>query len=118
MLKLIKINILILFLSSLNIGSSQNTVGLLSYDINKAYDGYNLLYPHNQGNVYLLNNCGEIVHTWTDTIYKPGNTAYLLGNGDLIRTGSRGAASNSFIHAGGGGEMWDQGHQEAASTES
>ena len=39
---------------------AQNTVGLLSYNPAKAYDGYNIVYPHNQPNVYLLNNCGEI----------------------------------------------------------
>jgi hypothetical protein len=85
--------------------TAQNTVGLLSYDPQESYDGYNLIFPHNQQNVYLLNNCGEIVHTWSDTVYKPGNTAFIQKNGDLVRAGGRGVQSNPQFHAGGGGEM-------------
>ncbi|MGB0871313.1 MAG: aryl-sulfate sulfotransferase [Flavobacteriales bacterium] len=109
-MKRISIFLIISFFSSQLI--AQNTVGLLSYNPEKTSEGYNLLYAHNQENVYLLDNCGEIVHTWVDSIYKPGNTAFILNNGDLIRTGGRGPASNMNIHAGGGGEMverrnWD-----------
>ncbi|MCB0598325.1 MAG: hypothetical protein KDD28_29900, partial [Phaeodactylibacter sp.] len=50
-----------------------HTVGLLSYNPSKAYDGYNLIYPHNQPNVYLLDNCGEVVHVWEDEPqWRPG----------------------------------------------
>ncbi|MFT4525770.1 MAG: hypothetical protein ACI85F_001926 [Bacteroidia bacterium] len=83
---------------------SQNTVGLLSYNPIEAYEGYNLMFPHNQSNVYLLNNCGEVVKTWQDSVYKPGNSAYLDGDGNLYKAIGRGPASNSLIHAGGGGE--------------
>ena len=55
---------------------AQNTVGLLSYDPDKAFDGYNLMFPHNQPNVYLLDNCGEIVHVWEDSAdFRPVNLA-------------------------------------------
>lgn len=92
---------------------AQNTVGLISYNINKAYDGYNLLYPHNQPNVYLINNCGEIVHTWEgepDT--RPGNTAYLLEDGRLVKTSRPANVTSDRIWAGGGGatveiRSWD-----------
>ena len=92
--------------------SAQNTVGVVNYDATKAYEGYNLLFSHNQTNVYLLDNCGRIVHQWQDTIYKPGNTAYILENGNLVRTGSRGVSANPVIGAGGAGEVvmikdWD-----------
>ena len=91
---------------------SQNTVGLLSYNPFEAYEGYNLMFPHNQSNVYLLNNCGEVVKTWVDTVYRPGNSAYLTSNGNLYKAIGRGPASNGWIHAGGGGEAleirdWD-----------
>ena len=67
--------------------SAQNTVGLLSYNPMKSFDGYNLIYPHNQPNVFLLNNCGEIVHVWEDsTNFRPGNTAYILDDGNLVKT--------------------------------
>ncbi len=84
--------------------SAQNTVGLISYNINKAYDGYNLLYPHNQSNVYLLNNCGEIVHSWEGApMTRPGNTAYLLDDGRLVRTHRPASIAGDRIWAGGGG---------------
>ena len=92
---------------------AQNTVGLLSYDFTKVYDGYNLMYPHNQPNTYLLNNCGEIVHTWSDsTNYRPGNTAYIMPDGNLIKTKRPSAVAGNPIWAGGGGGIveirdWD-----------
>lgn len=103
---------ILVLVASTTYAVAQNTVGLISYDPAKSYDGYNLFFPHNQTNVYLMNNCGQIVHTWVDSVYKPGNTVYLQENGDLIRCGGRGAGSNGHIHAGGGGELverrsWD-----------
>lgn len=91
---------------------AQNTVGLISYDPAKAFHGYNLFFPHNQGNVYLLDNCGRIANVWEDSLYKPGNGYHLAENGDLYKCIGRGAASNNYIHAGGGGEAleirdWD-----------
>ncbi|MCB0638717.1 MAG: hypothetical protein KDC54_18935, partial [Lewinella sp.] len=91
----------------------QHTVGLLSYNPMKAFDGYNLLYPHNQPNVYLLDNCGEIVHVWEDDpSWRPGNTAYLLSDGRLVKTKRPAAVAGNPIWAGGGGAIveirdWD-----------
>ena len=83
---------------------SQNTVGLLSYQPWNSYDGYNLIYPHNQPNVYLLNNCGEIVHTWEDSSdVRPANTAYLMEDGRLLKTKRPAAIAGNPIWAGGGG---------------
>ncbi len=57
---------------------AQHPVGLLSDDLLQTFDGYNLLFPHNQSTVFLLNNCGEIVHTWEDAPdIRPGNTVLL-----------------------------------------
>ena len=106
---------LLLFLLTfyhLSVFCQQHTVGLITYDPALSYEGYNLHYPHNQGNAYLLNNCGEIVHMWRDSIYRPGNGIWLRENGNLYVTKGRNALSNSFIHAGGGGEKveirdWD-----------
>lgn len=107
------VHLFLLFLLSAGLLSAQTrTVGLLSFDHTRALAGYNLHYPHNQGNVYLLDNCGRIVHTWEDAVYKPGNGIQLMENGDLIVCKGRNAASNALIHAGGGGELierrdWD-----------
>ncbi len=92
---------------------AQNTVGLLSYNPMKTFDGYNLIYPHNQPNVYLLDNCGEIVHVWEDSInFRPGNTAYILDDGNLVKAKRQSAVVGDPIWAGGGGGIveirnWD-----------
>ena len=106
-MKTLSINILTV-LALLFIGSApltgQNTVGLLSYDLANVYNGYNLLYPHNQPNVYLLNNCGEVVHMWEDDAdWRPGNTAYLMENGNLVKTKRSSVVQGNPIWAGGGG---------------
>jgi len=93
--------------------AQDHTVGLLSYDPNQSYDGYNLIFPHNQPNVYLLDNCGEIVHVWEDSAdYRPGNTAYIFPNGNLYKAKRHAAVGNDAIWAGGGGGIlelrsWD-----------
>ena len=112
MKKYLLLSFLFLF-SNLNFLFSQNTVGLLSYDQTKAYDGYNLIYPHNQPHVYLLNNCGEIVHTWEDDAnWRPANTAYLTDDGLLYKTKRDATVVGNPIWAGGGGAIleirdWD-----------
>ncbi len=93
--------------------SAQSTVGLLSFtDVDKVQEGYNLYFPHGQTDVFLLDNCGRIVHTWEGDTYKPGNSVFLTEEGLLYKCGGRGAGSNEWIHAGGGGEVlqivnWD-----------
>ena len=105
--------LLFLFLLSSVKTNAQNTVGLLSYNPSQAYEGYNLLYPHNQPNVYLINNCGEIVKVWEDDpSFRPGNTAYLMENGNLIKTKRPASIAGNTIWAGGGGAIveirdWD-----------
>ncbi len=93
---------------------AQNTVGLLSNNPTKAYEGFNLIYPHNQSTVYLLNNCGEIAHSWDDADnFRPGNMAYLNEDGTLFKAKRLStSAVNDRIWAGGGGETvelrtWD-----------
>ncbi|MBK9256473.1 MAG: aryl-sulfate sulfotransferase [Saprospiraceae bacterium] len=86
--------------------SAQNTVGLLSYKSDKAFEGYNLIYPHNQGNTYLLNNCGEVVHIWEDGFeWHPGITAYLTPEGNLIRAKRLKNTSQDTINGGGSGAI-------------
>jgi hypothetical protein len=83
---------------------AQNTVGLINYDNEKSWDGYNLIYPHAQPNVYLLNNCGEIVHQWEgESNDRPGNTAYLLEDGRIVITKRPDKTVNELIWAGGRG---------------
>lgn len=85
----------------------------MTYNVDKAFDGYNLLYPNFQSNVFLINNCGQVVHKWEDDIeYRPGNTAYILSDGSLMKTKRPDIASNPTFSNGGAGGMiewrsWD-----------
>ncbi len=86
--------------------NAQNTIGLIQNNYGLAYEGYNLLYPHNQSNVYLLDNCGQIVHQWIGNPDEfPGNVAYILEDGNLLRAKRIGQPLGDPIWAGGGGEI-------------
>ncbi len=83
---------------------SQNTIGLISIDEEKTIGGYSLIYPEQQPNVYLINKCGELVHIWEDTPdNKPGKTAYLSANGNLLRSKSNDALVEGPPTTGGAG---------------
>jgi len=84
--------------------AQKHTVGLISSDNSKAYKGYNLLYPHEQPDVLLLNNCGQIVNKWTDEAdSRPGNTVYLLEDGSILKTKRSSKVTGNPIWSGGGG---------------
>jgi hypothetical protein len=77
---------LIMYLSYLNLLSSQNTVGLSALDNKQAFDGYTFVYPVNVSNHFLINNCGEKLHEWVDSTIFVGGPSYLGKNGDLYKT--------------------------------
>jgi hypothetical protein len=83
----------------------QNTIGTLKNDPG-SFNGYTLLYPANSNNTYLINNCGELVHQWTST-FTPAASAYLLDNGNLLRTGKIANADITFGGVGGKIELFD-----------
>jgi len=105
------ISALLLFLTLQ--GIAQNTVGLISIDQDQAYDGYNLFFPHNQADVFLINNCGELINTWTDNAdFRPGNMVYLTEEGNLLKCKRFFNSNRDSIWAGGGGQIvelldWD-----------
>ncbi len=72
------------------------TVGLFQND-SLAYNGYTLFAPLTSTNTYLIDNCGYMVNTWSSN-YRPGELAYLLENGNLLRA----CRINSPIFNGGG----------------
>ena len=92
---------------------AQNTVGVISIDNEEVFDGYNLFFPNNANTVYLMDNCGELVHQWEgDGDFRPGNTVYLQENGELLKCSRFFNATSDAIFAGGGGELvesidWD-----------
>ncbi|MBU2939616.1 aryl-sulfate sulfotransferase [Lacinutrix sp. C3R15] len=82
----IKLSFFILIFIFNNNLFSQNTIGLLE-NTNQAYDGYTLFTPEESNSVFLVDNCGRSIKTWTfsDT---PKFTCYLLENGNLLRVGA------------------------------
>lgn len=95
--------LLISFLSCLNL-NSQNTVGTISIS-DDVFDGFTLFSIHKK--TYLINNCGEIINEWT-SLYEPGNSVYLLPNGNILRAGEFANGSNlNFGGMGGIIEVFD-----------
>lgn len=96
-----------------HLATSQNTVGLISHNLTKSYQGLNLYYPHNQSSVFLINNCGEIINEWTDDEdFRPGNMVYLTEDGNLLKCKRIFNSNQAPIWAGGGGQIvemldWD-----------
>ncbi|NRA11879.1 MAG: aryl-sulfate sulfotransferase [Crocinitomicaceae bacterium] len=81
-----KITAVILLTLLLNISFSQSpSIGLI-YDSGLAADGYTLFAPESNQEVYLMDNCGEIVNQWTCNEV-PGKTSYFLENGNLLHAG-------------------------------
>jgi hypothetical protein len=74
------------------------TMGLF-LQTSEAFNGYTLFAPSASRNTYLIDNCGKLVHQWHSD-YTPGLSAYLLPNGDLLRTGR---IASPFNGGGSGG---------------
>ena len=89
------------------------TIGTRLLDTNHPpSDGYKLMYMHNQPNVYLIDQWGEVANVWRDTLVFPGNAAFLTEDGKLFKTVSRGRNANPNFQAGGSGDFlqirdWD-----------
>lgn len=77
------------------------TVGLFQNDP-QTEEGYILWAPILAPDIYLMDNCGRIVHSWNNGLTL-GNSMYLLEDGSLLRTAKQ-ATVNSQIQVGGSGE--------------
>jgi len=97
MMKLVLLSCLV-FLSSLGL-FAQQTVGLFSSN-DDAYSGYTLFAPANSDSTFLIDNCGDLNHSWTSA-YRPGNSVYLLEGGLLLRACKN--QNGSPLDAGGAG---------------
>lgn len=93
-------SIILILLMSINSSWSQtgNTVGLIRNN-SESYNGYTLLSPVNSQNTYLIDNCGEVVNSWTSN-YNPAMTSHLTKDGHLLRSGR---ISSTFNEGGSGG---------------
>lgn len=90
--------LVVLFFTSRLFAQATPTVGLLFND-ERAAEGYTLFAPLTSKITYLINNEGLLVHSWEGTS-RPGNSVYLLENGNLLRTQVN---SNQVMTAGGEG---------------
>ncbi len=92
---------LIIFLSVfVPLKAQFRTVGLFLND-SSSFNGYTLFAPNSYINTYLINNEGRLVNLWEST-HTPGLSAYLLENGNLLRTAR---VSNSTFSGGGSGGL-------------
>lgn len=79
--------------------SLAQTVGLIQHLPQSLDDGYVLFAPIGSNTTYLINKCGQEVHSW-NSLYKPGQAVYLLPDGSLLHSGN---ANNTTFNAGGKG---------------
>ncbi len=79
---------------------SEQTIGLF-FNTPQSFDGYTLFAPSASDTTYLIDNCGERIHTWAAKT-NPGNTVYLLDNGVLLKTAK---SYNSKFNVGGNGGL-------------
>jgi hypothetical protein len=97
-----------LMLLMLPLGHSQDqTIGLFQND-SMAFNGYSLLAPSVSKQIFLLDNCGRVVHEWESDFF-PGQVTYLLPNGELLRACR--IQNPNFFGGGSGGRLeildWD-----------
>ena len=97
---------LLLFILSPGL-SAQQTVGLFQNSA-EALNGYTLFGPMPSTTTYLIDNCGELVHSWPSG-FRPGLSTYLLADGTLLRPGN--TQNQTFGGGGSGGIIqmidWD-----------
>ena len=99
-LVVVTLAILGLFAAFTLAGAQSQTVGLFLNE-QSSFDGYTLFPPNRSETTYLIDNGGQLVHSW-DSQYRPGLSAYLLENGNLLRTALLGG-NTTFTGTGGGG---------------
>lgn len=89
---------------------SARTMGLIHRQ-DGAYPGYTLFAPQQYTDTYLIDLDGQLVHHWRSD-YLPGNSAYLLPEGHLLRTATFDpTGTGPFTGGGAGGRIeefdWD-----------
>ena len=107
---------LIIAVLILSVVSSQETPRGIVTNEAEAFQGYTLYAPLRGNETLLLNMEGRVVHKWTSA-HHPSNCAYLLPNGDLLRSskvmgnevfGSRGPSGGRVeLFDWEGNQLWD-----------
>ena len=77
------------------------TVGLIYCD-DRANEDYTLFAPMSSASTYLIDAHGREVHSWTSSSgLRPGLSAYVLDDGDLLRTANIGTDGGGSFSGGG-----------------
>jgi len=79
------LSVLLLFVFVIPLQAQEQTIGLISTDSEKSYQGYTLFAPKHYHTTHLIDNDGYVVNSWEKSIYEPGQSVYLLENGNLLR---------------------------------
>jgi uncharacterized protein (TIGR03437 family) len=98
-------------LAAASAGMAQTrTIGVITLDEKRAAPGYTLLPPKHNGRTYLIDNNGQVYNTW-DSKYEPGQSAFLLPNGHLLRAAMLPQSGSLGTGGGEGGRIeeydWD-----------
>ena len=102
MVRLVGFSIALLALASVPACSAGNEAPPV--DTAEPFAGYTLYAPNFSRTTYLIDMAGQVVHTW-ESEYEPGQSAYLLENGHLLRTACVGPANRTFRGGGAGGRV-------------
>jgi uncharacterized protein (TIGR03437 family) len=96
--------------ASASLPAQTRTIGVITHDEKGASPGYTLLAPKHNGRTYLIDNFGQVYNTW-DSKYEPGQSAYLLPNGRMIRAAMAPGSGSLGTGGGEGGRLeeydWD-----------
>jgi hypothetical protein len=100
---MVKKALIFIVLVTINFTYAQNTLGTtqISEDV---YEGFTLYTTFTD--TYLINNCGEVINQWSSN-FPPGNSVYLLENGNLLRAGRTASTDITFGGQGGVVEIYD-----------
>lgn len=105
----VAVTILFFLAAALPAAAQENDFGLIQKE-EGLYEGYTLLAPIGSTTTFLIDMDGKIVNKW-ESDYAPGQSAYLLENGHLLRTASVGPQNRTFSGGGSGGRVqeftWD-----------
>jgi len=87
----------------IGLGSLQaqgRTTGIVLKDGSKSADGYTLFNSLSSKTTWLIDGSGRVANSW-ESDFVIGNSAYLLPDGDLLRTADPGPPANRVFVAGG-----------------
>ena len=87
--KINKLTLLINLILFVQVGfgqTSTQTMGMFINDTARVFKGYILFAPKQNTMTYLINNEGRKINEWKHSTYAPGQSVYLLENGNLLRT--------------------------------